>query len=118
VGAVRTTGSTASIREAPPISEPYGGAEEITVMRRAVTAMVLGSSLLLTGCQQLRDLEGVPIKEPQRAEVYANLDEYANIVRICIDGVAFAMTTRDHDPLTRVPEWDSSFCGSARAPIK
>jgi hypothetical protein len=88
-------------------------------MRRAVTAMVLGSSLLLTGCQQqLRDLEGVPIKEPQKAEVYVNLDKYANIVRICIDGVAFAMTTRDYDPLTRVPEWDSSFCGSARAPIK
>ena len=77
-----------------------------------VTLGVLG----LSGCegQQVRDLEGVPIRQPDKAEIYANVDQYPNITRICIDGVAFATTTRDYQPVMRVPEWDSSFCGVQR----
>ncbi len=77
-------------------------------------AVVLAAVLLLAGCdqQQLRDLEGVPQREPDKAELYTNVDQYPNIVRICIDGVAFATTTRDYQPVMRVPEWDTTFCGA------
>jgi hypothetical protein len=72
----------------------------------AVSAAGCGSSR--------RDLNGVVNKNPDKAEMYANVDGYPNIVRICIDKVAFATTTRDNSPaaLIRVPEWDVSFCGA------
>lgn len=79
----------------------------------AVSAAVLLSA---GSCeeQQLRDLENVPATDPEKAELYNNVDDYPNIVRICVDGVAFATTTREHVPIFRVPEWDSSFCGTQR----
>lgn len=68
--------------------------------------------LVLAGCgnQATRDLEGIPAKEPDKAEVYVNVDKYGNVARICIDGVAFATTTRDYQALMRVPEWDKTWC--------
>jgi hypothetical protein len=68
---------------------------------------------LMAGCgSSRRDLNGVPNQDPQKAEMYANVDGYPNIVRICVDGVAFATTTRNYgDAIMRVPEWDASFCG-------
>ena len=72
--------------------------------------LVLGLAMVavLVGCsnQTTRDLEGVPAKEPDKAEVYINVDEFPNVARECIDGVAFAFTTKDYLPLMRVPEWD------------
>jgi len=70
--------------------------------------------LVLSGCGQapwedsLRDLENVPVKDPDSATLYNNVDKYPNISRLCIDGVAFATTTRpDFGALMRVPEWDA-----------
>lgn len=72
-------------------------------------------ALALTGCgSSRRDLEGIPNKNPEKAELYSNVDGYPNVVRLCIDHVAFATTTRDTSPaaIFRVPEWDVSFCGA------
>lgn len=63
----------------------------------------------VTGCTrgQARDLEGVNPQKPDKAELYVNLDQHPNIVRICIDGVGFATISRDYDSILRVPEWDT-----------
>lgn len=86
--------------------------------KKLIAGLVAGAAVLaLSGCgNSFRDLNGIPNKEPDKAEMYANVDGYPNIVRICIGGVAFATTTRDAaGAILRVPEWDSSFCG---APVK
>lgn len=86
-------------------------------MKKLVIAAALsGSAILLAGCsnQTVRDLEGVPISEPDKAEVVVNIDQFPNINRICIDGVAFATTTREAaGAIMRVPEWDGPWCGAA-----
>ena len=78
----------------------------------------VGAAVLLSAgsCsqQQVRDLEDVPAQDPEKTEIYNNVDGYANVVRACIDGVAFAFTTRDYQAITRIPEWDASFCGTQR----
>lgn len=76
-------------------------------------------TLATAGCGDsgFRDLEGVPSRDPDKAETYNNVDGYPNVVRICIDKVAFATTTRDNSPgaIFRVPEWDASFCGAVKS---
>jgi hypothetical protein len=73
---------------------------------------VVAAGLVLAGCgANTRDLEGVPIKDPDKIEIYANLDQHPNIVRLCIGGVAFYTTTRDLNAIGRVPEWDA-WCGN------
>lgn len=85
-------------------------------MKIKLAGIVATVLLLLTGCgSSRRDLNGVPNRDPDKAEMYANVDGYPNIVRICIDGVAFATTTREaQGSMLRVPEWDASFCGSVK----
>ena len=64
------------------------------------------------GCQgaNSRDLEGVPFKDPDKVEVYINVDGNPNITRLCIDGVAFGTTSRDYGNVFREPGWDR-WCG-------
>lgn len=71
----------------------------------AVAVVAVG---LLAGCgDQRKDLEGVPSKDPDKIEVYMNVDTHPNIVRVCIGGVAFATISRDYNSILRVPEWDT-----------
>jgi len=77
---------------------------------KLTTALAAAALVLLTsaGCgANHRDLENVPLREPQKAEIYAGIDGHPNIARQCIDGVAFATTTRDYNSIMRVPEWDA-----------
>lgn len=54
-----------------------------------------------------RDLEGIKSQEPDLVEVYSNVDQHPNIAKVCIDGVAFATTTREgNSAITRVEAWD------------
>lgn len=82
-------------------------------MRKQFKILVLSLSacLALTACDftqtEDRDLEGVKLKNPAKAELYANVNNHPNIARFCIDGVAFATTTREWEPVIRVPEWDA-----------
>jgi len=73
---------------------------------------LVGSGLLLValaGCgDNRRDLNGVTSKDPDKYELYTNIDTHPNILRLCIDGVAFATTSRQYgDAMLRVPEWDA-----------
>jgi predicted small secreted protein len=88
----------------------------MTIRKKAAVVFV-GVALIaavLTGCGQaawedsLRDLEGVQVYDPDEATLWNNVDQHPNIVRLCLDGVAFATTTRpDFAAVTRVPEWDA-----------
>jgi hypothetical protein len=72
-------------------------------------AVALAGVAAVGGCQgaNTRDLKGVSAKNPSKTELYANVDNHPNIVRLCIDGLAFVTTSREMDPLLRVPEWDA-----------
>lgn len=81
----------------------------------ASIALATVAILALSGCagDTFRDLEGVKGQDPQKVEIIYNVDGYPNIVRICVDKVAFATTTRDAQAaIFRVPEWDVPFCGA------
>ena len=73
---------------------------------------------LLGGCSSrnnFRDVEGVPSKDPDLIEAYNNLDGHPNIAKVCIDGVAFATTTREaHAAIQRVEAWDPTCPGGTR----
>jgi hypothetical protein len=58
------------------------------------------------------DLKGVLFHRPDKIEGYTNVDGQPNLVRLCIDGVAFMTTSRDYSSTIRVPEWDH-WCGGA-----
>lgn len=84
--------------------------------------LVLGV-FLLAGCSadQLGDRGGREGAQPDKVgdvdyvEVFRNADNFPNIARICIEGLAFASTSSGvrgesgvADPaLLRVPEWDA-----------
>lgn len=84
--------------------------------RKLALGAVVLVALALGGCDpqggQNHDLEGVTFKDPDSAQGFNNVDGHPNIVRVCIDKVAFATTTRQGDGITRVPEWDAAFCGA------
>jgi hypothetical protein len=90
-------------------------------MRLKAMAMGVAAMLALAACSSddanSHDIKGVPWKNPDKIEVYANVDGHPNITRLCIGGVAFATTSRDAGQnLMRVPEWDVSFCGGEPSP--
>lgn len=83
-------------------------------MKKTLTSLLVLSGLL-AGCGQapwedsMRDLEGVEVRDPD-VVLWNNLDLHPNLARSCLDGVAFATTTREYgDAVIRVPEWDK-FC--------
>lgn len=66
----------------------------------------------IAGCStQYDDLKNVPPSFPNYAAVYINVDGFPNVTELCINGVAFATTTRQYDSIMRVPEWDA-FCAT------
>lgn len=86
--------------------------------------------LLLAGCSsdQLGDRGGKDGAPPDKVgdvdyiEVFRNADNFPNIARICIEGLAFASTSSGKrgesavaDPaLLRVPEWDAKCLAHAK----
>lgn len=81
--------------------------KKLIALAALITALVATSASACGTQTEDRDLENVPLKNPQKAEHYANVNGHPNISRICIDGVAFATTTREYAPILRVPEWDA-----------
>jgi hypothetical protein len=86
----------------------------------AAAAGIAVLMLATAGCsnQTVRDLEGVPISDPEKIDLTVNVDEYPNVVAMCIHGAGFAATTRDSSQaaLQRVPEWDASKDGWCATP--
>ena len=75
-----------------------------------VIAGALAVTIGLAGCpqQQIRDLEDVPAKDPDRVSVYTNVDLYPNMVVVCVDGTAWVTTTRDYAPVQPAPGLDKT----------
>lgn len=88
--------------------------------RIAAASISLILTVLAVGCGQ--DASKTDLKEPKlhgkaipkdyrlqapdKLTVYLNIDAHPTIAQVCIDGVAFATTSRDFSALTRIPEWD------------
>ena len=83
--------------------------------KRALVVLGAGVVALGAACtpgNNFRDVEGVKSKDPDLIESYNNLDGHPNIAKVCIDGVAFATTTRENNAaIQRVPDWDSTCPG-------
>lgn len=94
-------------------------------MRKFLLTTAVAAAVLTAGCSaESADRQGGSgsgadrITDVDRAEVFRNIDDYPNVERVCIDGVAFAATT-SYDGTTasnliRVPEWDA-VCGGGPA---
>jgi hypothetical protein len=81
-------------------------------LRVVLAVVALGTLGACTPRDNFRDVEGVPSKDPDLIEAYNNLDGHPNIAKVCIDGVAFATTTRDaHAAIQRVEAWDRTCPG-------
>jgi hypothetical protein len=86
---------------------------------KALTVAALVAAGVLTSAEscdnQTADKKGVIFHDPQKIEGYKNVDQHPNIVRLCIDGVAFYTTTRTNGEfMGRVPEWDTWCKGTAQ----
>lgn len=82
-------------------------------MSRWTLPLLAIAALAVAGCgAEIRDLEGVTISDPDKAEVYSNLDEHPNVVRLCIDGEVVVTTTRDgQSALQFAPDgWWEDWC--------
>jgi hypothetical protein len=68
---------------------------------------------IVAGCTspQLNDLRNSPSVYPNYSTTYVNVDGFPNVTELCINGVAFATTTRDLNSIMRIPEWDA-FCAT------
>ena len=77
-----------------------------------VVAGLVAGAIALGGCtpgNNFRDVEGVDSQDPDKIEAYNNLDGHPNIAKVCIDGVAFATTTRENNAaIQRVEAWDKT----------
>ncbi|QUH04012.1 hypothetical protein HUO13_27190 [Saccharopolyspora erythraea] len=92
-------------------------------MTRKTIIPLAAALVLVAGCSpQLEDRggeEGAPpdfIGDVDYVEVYRNADDFPNVARVCVRGLAFATTStgRGHEsvgatPIIRVAEWDD-FC--------
>ena len=87
------------------------------IVAGVASAGVLVLSMVACSNQTVRDLEGVPIQDPEKIELYVNVDQYPNAVVMCIHGEGFISTTRDQSnaALQHVPEWsatrEAGWCG-------
>lgn len=57
------------------------------------------------------DEEHYRVISPDDITIWVNIDDHPNVVRLCLDGVAFATISQQHQggrSITRVEEWDIS----------
>lgn len=89
--------------------------------KRVLLPASAGLVLVVAGAcspgNNFRDVEGVDSRDPDLIESYNNLDGHPNIAKVCIDGVAFATTTRDAQAaIQRIEDWDSTCPGGENEP--
>lgn len=82
---------------------------------RIIMGVASGSVLLLSvvACsnQTVRDLEGVPVQDPDKIEVIVNVDTFPNMTVLCVHGVGFVTTTRDgQSALQESPGLTEAWC--------
>ena len=84
----------------------------MTRTKKILLGLGVGAVVLTAGCSgrdNFRDVEGSGSKVPDSVEVFSNVDKNPNITKVCIDGVAFATTTRpDMGSILRVEAWDKT----------
>jgi hypothetical protein len=83
----------------------------MTAVKRLAVAALLVLLLAACGGDNFRDLEDIQSRDPDKVEVFNNVDQHPNLVLVCIHGVAFVTTTRDYKPFEREPDLDKSCPG-------
>ena len=80
----------------------------------AITIVLTGAAVgACSPGNNFRDVEGVDSQEPDSIEVFSNVDKHPNIAKVCIDGVAFATTSREgNSAIMRVESWDRTCEGA------
>ena len=75
----------------------------------AVFGLVAAMALGACSNQTVRDLEDITVTDPDKVRLVTNVDEFPNVVALCIEGAGFAATTRDAaGALMRVEAWDAA----------
>jgi hypothetical protein len=71
------------------------------------------TAAIVAGCAspQLDDLRNTSVQYPNYAVTWMNVSQFPNVTELCINGVAFATTTRDYNAIMRIPQWDA-FCAT------
>ena len=75
-------------------------------------AIIAAAAVALAGCggSNYRDIEGVPLIQPDKIEVFGNVDQNPNLVRLCIDGAAFVTSSRKGGAAWRRAEYFDAWC--------
>jgi hypothetical protein len=77
-------------------------------------AAVVATAGIIAGCAgnpQLDDLRNTSVLYPNYAVTFMNVSSFPNVTELCINGIAFATTTRDYNAILRIPQWDA-FCAT------
>ena len=76
-----------------------------------LAAMMVVGAVTLTGCanQTVRDLEGVPVTDPDKVRLVVSTDQFPNVTAMCVEGEGFVTTTRQaNGVITHIPEWSAT----------
>lgn len=87
-------------------------AKQMRVILGMLSALVLLFAIAACSAQpqQIRDLKGIPVTDPDKARLVTNVDQYPNVVAICIEGVGYITTTRNDRPIQESPGLTESWC--------
>ena len=80
----------------------------------ALGAAAVITAGIVAGCAgnpQLDDLRNTSVLYPNYAVTFMNVSNFPNVTELCINGIAFATTTRDYNAILRIPQWDA-FCAT------
>jgi hypothetical protein len=80
-----------------------------TILFSAIGLAGIGAAIVGCSQPQFNDLRNVQAVYPNFARTYMDVDGFPNVTELCINGVAFATTSRDLNAITRIPQWDA-FC--------
>lgn len=79
--------------------------------KRSWGIAAIGVVILAAGCsnQTVRDLEGIPVTDPDKVKLVVSVDQFPNVTAMCVEGAGFASTTREAaGALIRVEAWDAA----------
>ena len=80
---------------------------------RRIAILLTALALITAACSdQLTDLKGVEIQDPDTVSVYRNVDNFPNIAIMCIDGDALIMRSINYDDMMilHIPDNDNNLC--------
>ena len=78
-----------------------------------IVGVLASIAMVIGGCSdQLTDLKGIEIQDPDTVSVYRNVDNFPNVAIMCIDGDALIMRSSNYDDMMilHIPDNDNNLC--------